>query len=412
MDLATPRARGARSEDVRRGNLGALLRHVHVHGPTSRSRLTSELALNRSTIGDLTGELVGAGLVREEPGGPSNRLAAGGTGTGGRPSYVVLPETERVQALAIDIGVTHLSVARVGLGGQVLARRDIDHRRTTRRMRDEVRTIGKVARELLGELAPNAFCTGAGAAVPGMVRARDGMVRQVPNLGWTDVPLGQVLAEELGLPVTVGNDADLGVLAEHVRGAAVDCDDVVYLAGHSGIGAGVFTSGRPLVGNDGYAGEVGHLVVNPGGIECHCGSRGCWETEAGEERLFELAGRPAGGGLAAVREVVAAVGDGDAAAAAAIRHVATWLGTGTAGVVNVFNPEVVILGGALAEIYAAAAPTVQAAVEEAALRPPREHVRLVPPAFGLDSSLVGAAELAFAPLLSDPLLEMSRLTAS
>jgi predicted NBD/HSP70 family sugar kinase len=174
----------------------------------------------------------------------------------------------------------------------------------------------------------------------------------------------------------------------------------------------VFTSGRPLVGHDGYAGEVGHLVVNPGGIECHCGSRGCWETEAGEERLFELAGRPAGGGLAAVREVVAAVGDGDAAAAAAIRHVATWLGTGTAGVVNVFNPEVVILGGALAEIYAAAAPTVQAAVEEAALRPPREHVRLVPPAFGLDSSLVGAAELAFAPLLSDPLLEMSRLTAS
>jgi predicted NBD/HSP70 family sugar kinase len=412
MDLATPRARGARSEDVRRGNLGALLRHVHVHGPTSRSRLTSELALNRSTIGDLTGELVGAGLVREEPGGPSNRLAAGGTGTGGRPSYVVPPETERVQALAIDIGVTHLSVARVGLGGQVLSRRDLPHRSTTRRMRDEVRTIGKVARELLGETASRAFYAGAGAAVPGMVRARDGMVRQVPNLGWTDVPLGAVLAEELGMPVAVGNDADLGVLAEHVRGAAVGCDDVVYLAGHSGIGAGVFTSGRPLVGHDGYAGEVGHIVVNPDGIECHCGSRGCWETEAGEERLFELAGRPAGGGLAAVREVVAAAGDGDSAAAAAVEHVATWLGRGTAGVVNVFNPEVVILGGALAEVYAAAEPTVRAAVQEAALVPPSEHVRLVPPAFGLDSSLVGAAELAFAPLLADPLLEMSRLTAS
>jgi predicted NBD/HSP70 family sugar kinase len=412
MDLATRRARGARSEDVRRGNLGALLRHVHVHGPTSRSRLTSELALNRSTIGDLTGELVGAGLVREAPGGRSNRLAAGGTGTGGRPSYVVVPETERVQALAIDIGVTHLSVARVGLGGQVLSRRDLPHRRTTRRVRDEVRTIGKVARELLGETAPRTFCTGAGAAVPGMVRARDGMVRQIPNLGWTDVPLGETLAEELGMPVAVGNDADLGVLAEHVRGAAVGCDDVVYLAGHSGIGAGVFTSGRPLVGHDGYAGEVGHLVVNPGGIECHCGSRGCWETEAGEERLFELSGRPAGGGLAAVREVVAAAADGDSAAAAAVEHVATWLGRGTAGVVNVFNPEVVILGGALAEVYAAAEPTVRAAVEEAALTPPSEHVRLVPPAFGLDSSLVGAAELAFAPLLSDPLLEMSRLTAS
>jgi predicted NBD/HSP70 family sugar kinase len=412
MVVAARGARSARSEDVRRANLGALLQYVHVHGPTSRSRLTTALELNRSTIGDLTGELVSAGLVREEPGGRTNRLADGGTGTGGRPSYVVVPETDRVQALAVDIGVTHLTVATVGLGGSVLSRRDIAHRRTPRRMRDEVRTIGKVARELLGEMGPNAFCAGAGAAVPGMVRARDGMVRQVPNLGWTDVPLGAVLAEELGMPVAVGNDADLGVLAEHVRGAAVGCDDVVYLAGHSGIGAGVFTSGRPLVGHDGYAGEVGHVVVNPGGIECHCGSRGCWETEAGEERLFELAGRAAGGGLAAVREVVAAAGEGDAAAAAAVEHVATWLGRGTASVVNIFNPEVVILGGALAEVYAAAEPSVRMAVEEVALRPPHEHLRLVPPAFGLDSSLAGAAELAFGPLLSDPLLEMARLTAS
>jgi predicted NBD/HSP70 family sugar kinase len=397
---------------VRRGNLGAVLQYVHVHGPTSRSRLTDALGLNRSTIGDLTGELVAAGLVREEPGDPSTRLPAAGPGTGGRPSYVVVPETEGVQALAVDIGVTHLTVARVGLGGVVLARRDLPHRRATRRMRDEVRTIGRVARELLAEMTPGAFCAGAGAAVPGMVRAQDGLVRQAPNLGWADVPLGAELGRELGMPLVIGNDADLGVLAEHVRGAAVGCDDVVYLAGHSGIGAGVFTSGRPLVGHDGYAGEVGHLVVNPDGIECHCGSHGCWETEAGEERLFELAGRPAGGGLTAVREVVAAAGEGDVAAAAALDHVATWLGRGTASVVNVLNPAVVILGGALAEVHRAAEDTVQQAVAGSALRPHREHVRLLPPAFGLDSSLIGAAELAFAALLSDPLLETSRRTAS
>lgn len=405
-------ARGARSEDVRRGNLGSLLRHVHVHGPTSRSELTSLLALNRSTIGDLTSELVGAGLVREEAGGRTNRLAAGGSGAGGRPSYVVVPETQRVQALAIDVGVTHLTVARVGLGGHVLSRRDIPRRRGPHRVRDVVRSIGRVATELLGEMGPGATCTGAGAAVPGMVRVPDGLVRQVPNLGWVDVPLGDELSKALGMPVAVGNDADLGVLAEHVRGAAVDVDDVVYLAGHSGIGAGVFTSGRPLVGRGGYAGEVGHLVVNPDGLECHCGSRGCWETESGEERLFEIAGRPPGGGLAGVREVVAAAADGDAAAAAAVEHVATWLGTGTAGVVNTFNPEVIIMGGALGEVFAAAGPTVRAAVSAATLAPPLEALRLLQPAFGIDSSLVGAAELAFTPLLADPLFEMSRLTAS
>ena len=147
---------------------------------------------------------------------------------------------------------------------------------------------------------------GVGVAVPGMVRQPDGQVRFAPNLGWEDVPLGAELADALGLPVAVGNDADLGILAEHVRGAAAGVDDVVYLSGHAGIGAGVFTAGRPLVGHGGYAGEVGHIVVNPGGRTCRCGSRGCWETESGEERLFELAGRPAGGGIEGVREIVAA----------------------------------------------------------------------------------------------------------
>ena len=412
VHVVTRGPRGARSEDVRRGNLGTLLRHLHVHGPTSRSTLTSLLSLNRSTIGDLTGELVAAGLVRERPGGRGGLQGDGGRATGGRPSFVVVPETERVQVLAVDIGVTHLTVARVGLGGHVLSRRDIPHRRGPRRMRTMVKSIGSVARELLAETGRGVSCTGAGAAVPGMVRVPDGLVRQVPNLGWSDVPLGEELGRELGMQVAVGNDADLGALAEHVRGVAVGCDDVVYLAGHSGIGAGIFTSGRPLVGRRGYAGEVGHLVVNPDGLPCHCGSRGCWETEAGEERLFQLAGRPAGGGLRGVREVVAAAAAGDGAARAAVEHVAEWLGRGTANVVNAFNPEVVILGGALAEFHEAAGASVDDALRSQALAPPLEGVRLVLPAFGLDSSLLGAAELAFAPLLSDPLLEMSRLTAS
>lgn len=409
--MVTRGARGARSEDVRRGNLATLLRYVHVHGPTSRSRLTRLLSLNRSTIGDLTAELVAAGLVREQVGSPAPR-ASEGAGAGGRPSHVVVPETDRVQALAVDIGVTHLTVARVGLGGQILARRDLPRRRGPQRLRDVVRSIGKVARELVAEMPPGAACVGAGAAVPGMVRVPDGLVRQVPNLGWTDVPLGTELSRELDMPVAVGNDADLGGLAEHVRGAAVGCDDVVYLAGHSGIGAGVFIAGHALVGHRGYAGEVGHIVVNPGGHECLCGSRGCWETEAGEERLLALARRPAGGGLGAVREVVAAARAGEADAVVALQHVATWLGTGTAGVINVFNPEVVILGGALAEVFSAAETTVRSAVAASVLPAPGEHVQLLLPAFGLDSSLVGASELAFAPLLADPLLEMSRLHAS
>jgi predicted NBD/HSP70 family sugar kinase len=404
MTVLARGARGARSEDVRRGNLATLLRYVHVHGPTARSRLTAVLGLNRSTIGGLTGELAAAGLVREEAG----RAASGG----GRPSHVVSPETERVQVLAMDVGVTHLTVARVGLGGVVLARRDSSWPRRTPRPQTVAKALVSHGSAMLAEVPPDAVVVAAGVAVPGMVRRHDGQVRQAPNLGWRDVPLGLELADALGLPVAVGNDADLGIRAEHVRGAAAGVDDAVYLSGHSGIGAGIIAGGTSLGGRAGYAGEVGHSLVNPSGLPCHCGSTGCWETECGEERLFELAGRPAGGGLAGVREVVAAATEGDEAARAALQHVAGWLGRGTANVVNVLNPEVVIMGGSLEEVLVAAGDTVRREFEATGLAALVQQVRLVEPRLGADSTIVGAAELAFDPLLSDPLLELSRRSAS
>ena len=265
---------------------------------------------------------------------------------------------------------------------------------------------------MLAEVDRQAVVVGVGVAAPGMVRSRDGQVRQAPNLGWKDAPIGAALADALCLPVEVGNDADLGMRAEHVRGAAAGVDDAVYLSGHSGIGAGIIAGGRSLSGRTGYAGEVGHIVINPGGLSCHCGSQGCWETECGEERLFELAGRPAGGGLAGVREVVAAAAAGDLLAVAAVEHVATWLGRGTANVVNVLNPEIVIMGGALEELLGAAGSIVRAELELAALAAPFEQTRIVNPHFGPDSTLVGAGELAFDSLLAEPLLELSRRTAS
>jgi predicted NBD/HSP70 family sugar kinase len=404
MTVLVGGARGARSEDVRRGNLSTLLRYVHVHGPTARSRLTAVLGLNRSTIGGLTGDLAAAGLVREEAG----RAASGG----GRPSHVVSPQTDRVQVLAMDVGVTHLTVARVGLGGVVLSRRDSSWPRRTPNARSVTAALATEGAALLDEVGVDAVVVAAGVAVPGMVRRHDGQVRQAPNLGWRDVPLGHELADALQLPVAVGNDADLGIRAEHVRGAAADVEDAVYLSGHSGLGAGIFAGGSPLGGRAGYAGEVGHALVNPDGLACHCGSTGCWETECGEERLFELAGRPPGGGLAGVREVVAAASEGDARARSALLHVATWLGRGTANVVNVLNPEVVIMGGALEAVLVAAGDTVRAEFEGTGLAALVQQVRLVVPRLGADSTLLGAAELAFDPLLSDPLLELSRRTAS
>jgi predicted NBD/HSP70 family sugar kinase len=202
--------------------------------------------------------------------------------------------------------------------------------------------------------------------------------------------------------VVTGNDANLGALAEHVRGAAVGFADVAYLSASVGIGGGFLVDGRPLTGAAGYAGEVGHMPVDNDGAVCRCGAVGCWETKVGENVLLRGAGRLPGGGPPAVAEVIAAAQAGDARAAAAVAEVAEWSGVGIRAVVNLFNPQVVVLGGALAQVWRAAEDRVQAAIARSNMTSPREDVVIRPARLEDDAPMIGAAELDFAPVLEFP----------
>jgi predicted NBD/HSP70 family sugar kinase len=392
---------GAAPQDaVRRRHLSVLLRHVHVHGPTSRAELTALTGLNRSTIGALTAELTAAALVRETPQDSATRSGAG------RPSLVVAPRGEQHFVLAFDIGVDYLFAARVGLGGKVLDRRDLYRPRGEYPLSDVLVHVRRFAAEILGTAPAQATCVGVGIAVPALVRHADGLARAAPNLVWSDAPLGDGIAAavaELGgtAPVHVRNDADLGALAEHLRGAGVGSDYVVYVTGEVGVGAGVIIGGRPLTGFGGYSGEVGHTVVNPTGRLCVCGLRGCWETEVGEKAILDAAGRQ--GARTTVAEIVAAARAGDQRSATAIRHIGGWLAIGVGNLVSIFNPEVMIFGGLFREVFPLVRDQVVATLQTTGLQPPREDVRFVLPGLGADSTLLGAAEVAFGPLLADPL---------
>ncbi|HEV7653396.1 MAG TPA: ROK family transcriptional regulator [Mycobacteriales bacterium] len=378
-------------EEVRRHNLGVLLRQLHVRGAMSRADLTAVSGLNRSTVRALTTELADAGLVRQ--------AAPVGRGGAGRPSILVEPRSEHVWALAVDIGVEHLAAARIGLGGVVLDRREVWQPRGDGDVPQVLDRVRALVEPLLATAA--AEPVGIGVAVPGMVGGPDQLVRFAPNLGWIDVPLGTLLGVELDtmLPVAVGNEGDLGVMAEHLRGVATDASDAIYLTGEVGLGAGVIVGGRPLTGAGGYAGEVGHMSVNPAtGRLCTCGRRGCWETEVGADAVLLAIGAPPG---SAPAEILAQRA-GDRASKAAVRRVGRWLGVGVANLVNLFNPEVVIFGGLTRELFPLLEPYVRAELATS-LTAPRDQVRLALPGLGADSSLVGAAELAFAPLLGDPL---------
>ncbi|NLU77014.1 ROK family protein [Micromonospora sp. HNM0581] len=387
---------GPSQDEIRRQNLGALLRYVHVHGATTRAELTTALGLNRSTIGALTADLAAAGLVTE--GAPKE------TGRAGRPSLVVRPESDRVFAYASSIEVDRLRAARVGLGGAVLDRRELD-RPPGLTAAEAAPLLAGAVKEMRQALAESALCVGAGVAVCGMVRRDDGLVRLGPTTGWVDEPIGAALGTELGVdvPVTVGNVADVAAFAEHARGAAAGCDNVIYLYGDVGVGAGIIAGGRRLTGHGGYSGEVGHMVVVRDGARCACGNRGCWETEIGEHGLLRAAGRSDARGREAMLAVFDAADRGDAQAQIAVRQAGDWLGFGVANLINIFNPEMVIFGGTMRDLYLAAAAQVRSRLNSNGLPACLEHVRLRTPKLGEDAPLVGAAELAFDRLLADPL---------
>jgi predicted NBD/HSP70 family sugar kinase len=400
-----PASPAARPDAIRRHNLALVLDHIHRDGQLTRAELTQRLAVSRSTVGALVADLIELGLVDEV-------VPSGGSGVG-RPSHVVGPHPAGPYVVAVDIDVTQVVTAAVGIGGTVLARdvvtTGVDACAPDNIGRIVVESVARVSDATAREPAP----LGIGVSVPGTVDRYTGLVAVAPNLEWRDVAFGTLLADKLasGTTVSIGNDADLAVLAEHSRGRARGIDDVVFLLGRVGVGAGIISNGRPLRGYDGYAGEIGHNVVDVAGPACHCGKHGCVETYIGEAALLRLTGRDETPTEEATAAVFADARAEDPQALRAVRDVAESLGRAIASLVNTLNPQLVVLGGHLAELLDIARPDVERALREYAFESQARDVQLVPPTFGSDSALLGAAELAFAALLADPLTVAGALLA-
>jgi predicted NBD/HSP70 family sugar kinase len=375
---------GTRPDEIRRHNRTALLRRLHIDGPSTRASLAAELGLNRSTIKALVDGLAEAGVVAERV--PALRSGAG------RPSLLVLPQPHAAVVIAIDVRVEHVAMGFVGLGGEILGR-DSWNLHRTRDPGEVITHIVESARLMADDL--DATAVGVGVSVPGVVRRADGHVHEAPNLHWTGVALGKRLEAVLKLPVQVGNDAELGALAEHVRGAARESADMVYISADVGVGGGVILSGQPLRGSGGYVGELGHMVVNPRGLRCYCGCDGCWETEVGEPALCRALGLPDDAPRGAVVAALRALDD-----PSVLDEFAGWLALGLANIVNVLGPELVVLGDLYTALPPSVVDSVSAAVQVRSLVSRAVGgTQIVTSPLGRDAKLVGAAELAFEPVL-------------
>lgn len=395
-DHARHASRGVAADELRRHNLSTVLTHLHINGPASRSELTSLTGLNRSTIADLIEEMLAAGVVQEEQ-------ASRGPGPG-RPSPVVRVRPQGAVVLALDLAVDSLAVATVGLGGHIFNEVRIDRPRGRFSPEATVEDAWTLAQPLLASLPDHHSFVGVGAAVVGVTRRSDGFVHIAPNLGWRGVALGELLANvfDTTTPVSVANEADLGALGEQRRGVGAGIANLVFISGEVGLGAGVIIGGQPLLGVAGYAGEAGHMLVNPDGLPCGCGSTGCWETEASEGALCRHAGLTEPTGRAAVDLVLARAAEGDERSRSAITTVGRWLGLGIADLINLLNPEVVVVGGLFYRLFPYLEEAMRAAIQDRVLEAPGQLATIRAAALGANAPLLGAAELALSHVLTDP----------
>ncbi|MBW4042203.1 MAG: ROK family protein [Acidobacteria bacterium] len=372
----------------RRRNLALVLQRVHT-GPATRSELTRVSGLNRSTVGALVADLAGRGLVVED-----EPAAAGQVG---RPSPVVRAG-ELPVAIAINPEVDAVTVALVRLGGAVIAVERTPFAAAPSVDAAVAAAAGSVQRLLAQQ--PTHRPVGAGLAVPGVVSTADGVVRLAPHLGWRDVPLATRFAEVLRVPVAAGNDATLGARAEALFGAGRGVADLVYLnGGASGIGGGIVAGGVPLTGATGHAGEFGHLILAPSGGADTLGVRGTFESSVSRAAL--LGALHLDDAAPDALEAALIVSDDPAVAREVDRQIDV-LATAIANAVTVLNPARVILGGFLSALAAVAGPRLDSLVADRALPGIGEHVEIRRSELGSRIMLIGAAELAFGPLLADP----------
>jgi predicted NBD/HSP70 family sugar kinase len=380
---------------MRRHNLALVLQQIHLDGALTRAELTQRLGLSRSTIGDLVAELSTLGLLEES-------VPSGGPRVG-RPSHVVGPRPDSQFVVAVDIDVTRVVVAAVGIGGRVLARQVLAAQPGPVSPEDVTGQIADAVPALEQTVGGGARPVGIGISVPGTVERLTYVVGLAPNLGWHDAAFGKLMQKAVPeLPVSVGNDADLAVLAEHSRGSARGYDDVIYLLGRVGVGAGILVDGRPLRGVGGLAGEVGHTILDPAGPLCHCGAQGCVEMFVGDAALLRLAGCDSDDD-SDVDRVLCAAANGEERALKAVQTVAGSLGLAVANMVNLLNPRLVVMGGSLENVLNLAQSQVETSLDQHAMAAARGMVELRTTGLGEDGSLLGAAELAFGPLLADPL---------
>lgn len=400
---------------MREMNIALILECLRLDAPLSRTGLAQMTGLNKATVSSLVKELLESQFVRE---------SGIDSGDVGRPSIHLSLNPEAGFIIGAEIGVDFISVILTNFSAEVVWRQ----KESTTRLQGEEPVLALLEAMLqeacLQAQSRGMRLLGLGLGVPGLVDAATGTLLFAPNLRWTNVPVRARLQRKFHLPIFVDNEASMAALGESYFGAARGSDFVLYVSSGVGLGGGIVLNRQVLPGAAGFAGEVGHMTMDPNGPRCNCGNFGCWETFVSQWAVFRRvreavqSGQPSslvaasGGDLdqLAVPLVVQAARAGDAVARAALVETGRYLGIGLANLINALNPERVVFGGTLSLGYELLMPTIREVVQQRALRWSRETTEIVLAAYGEEACVMGGIATIMHRILSQP-LEVTRAEA-
>ena len=379
--------------DIRATNLAAVLGFLRREAPCSRAAIATGTGLNKATVTSIVGDLLDRRLVRETQ-QTQNHV--------GRPATLLVLDGSAYATIGLEVSARGLTALGCDTAGEQVLRW---HRAGPGVDAGPAKTVAALA-----ALARRAISTvqssgrrvlGITVGVPGLVN-REGAVVLAAGLGWRDVPLRAELAAALGrpdIPVTVDNDASLGVLAEHLYGPLAGAANLIQITGDTGVGAGIIADGRPLQGHLGYVGEIGHLRLVPDGPLCGCGRRGCLEALASVPAILaRIDGLTEADPQLQLEQLIRRADAEDAAVTKVLAEAGTHLGHGIAALVNILNPETVLLGGAYALLAGHLQPAIDKALREATIAPDAGGCTIAASSFPHTATPLGATAHALAPL--------------
>jgi len=370
-------------------NRMALVRHLCAHPGLSRADLAGAVGLTKSTVSLLVRELVNEGWLAER-----EVVATGDLGRRPTPLFI---DPARLLLLGAEVGIESVRVVATSLTGEVKAC-SVANYGASRTAKACIATLATALLKVRKQLDAYQQILGIGVGLPGGVNEVRGVLHFAPNLGWRDIPFGALLGEKLqdsllgGVPLFIQNEADVAALGELEFNPSPASDPLLYVSINQGVGAGVIVGDRLLTGSRGFAGEVGHMVLQLNGPLCSCGRRGCAEALIATRAL--LGGGNDGTALRSLAEVRAHLVDEDAETLKAVNSAGANLGVLLQNLATAYDPGCIVLGGSVVEL---GQPFLQPALD--ALLDYATAANLPPPTvrvsrFGANAVAVGAAALA------------------